>query len=28
MALVETWIGLRLRSAFGLANRKPTDSVC
>ena len=28
MALGGTWIGLRLRAAFGLANPKPTDSVC
>ena len=28
MALGGTWIGLRLRTAFGLSNPKPTDSVC
>ena len=28
MALAGTWIGLRLRSVFGLPNPKPTDSVC
>ncbi|MEV6237942.1 YeeE/YedE family protein [Lentzea sp. NPDC051838] len=27
-ALGGTWIGLRLRPLFGLANPKPTDSVC
>lgn len=28
MALVGTWIGLRLRRWFGLHNPRPTDSVC
>ncbi len=28
MALAGTWIGLRLRSRFGLTNPRPTDSVC
>ncbi|HLU60174.1 MAG TPA: YeeE/YedE family protein [Pseudonocardia sp.] len=27
-ALAGTWVGLRARSAFGLANPKPSDSVC
>ncbi len=27
-ALGGTWIGLRLRPLFGLANPKPSDSVC
>jgi uncharacterized protein len=28
MALAGTWLGLRARTLFGLANPKPTDSVC
>jgi uncharacterized protein len=28
MALAGTWIGLRLRTLFGLTNPKPSDSVC
>jgi len=28
LALVGTWIGLRLRPLFGLGNPRPTDSVC
>ena len=28
VALAGTWVGLRLRPLFGLANPKPTDSVC
>jgi uncharacterized protein len=28
MALAGTWIGLRLRPLFALANPKPTDSIC
>lgn len=28
MALLGTWLGLRLRPLFGLGNPRPTDSVC
>jgi len=28
LALVGTWVGLRLRPLFGLGNPRPTDSVC
>lgn len=28
MALVGTWVGIRLRPLFGLANPRPTDAVC
>jgi len=28
VALVGTWVGLRLRPLFGLSNPKPTDSIC
>jgi uncharacterized protein len=27
-AIVGTWVGLRARALFGLANPKPADSVC
>jgi hypothetical protein len=27
-ALAGTWVGLRGRALFGLANPKPSDSVC
>ena len=27
-ALGGTWIGLKLRPLFGLANPKPSDSIC
>ncbi len=28
MALIGTWVGIRLRPLFGLSNPKPTDGVC